>query len=170
MIRNKTRRGRPTFGAIAGVVLSCVTLATASEEAQDLKTRINSKDYSTAKTAVAEAAQQRNVKLVCEGLMHPSLQIRLFAVGEIQNLNNGDAVGPLLDALRANQAKYTGGSETEGLQNELNGKIVSTLRQLTKLPLKEKDILRNINDVEAWTKTNAPSQDATHKNQPSKNK
>ncbi len=169
MILHGSSRLRITFTVAIGLAVSSLFLSTASEEAQDLKTQISSKNYSTAKAAVVEAAHQRNVKLVCEALTHHSLQIRLIAVSEIQKMDDAKAVQPLLEALRANQAKYTGGSETEVLQSELNGKIVSALRQLTKLHLNERDILRAVNDVEAWTNANAATQSGTHTNQPPKN-
>ena len=159
------------FTVATSIVFLCLVLSATSEEAQNLKTRIHSKDYLTAKAAVEEASQHRNVNLVCEALAHPSLQIRLIAVGEIQKIGNSEVVQSLLDALRANQAKYTGGSETEVLQNELNSKIILELQKLTKLDLNEKHISRVINDVEIWTKANARTKDTSSNptNQPSKN-
>lgn len=152
MILNSSSGLRTAFTVAIAIVASSLVLAATSEEARDLKAKIHNKDYSIAKAAVMEAAHQQNMDLVCENLRHSSLQIRLIAVGAILEIDKAEAVQPLLDALRANQAKYTGGSETEALQNELNSKIIAALQQLTKLHLNEKDIPRTIDDIETWIK------------------
>ncbi len=72
----------------------------------------------------------------------------------------GCSVPRLIDALEQNQVVYTGGSETEALQVDLNAALISALRKITGVdcgetdPASDEDISRVLQTGRQWWEEN----------------
>lgn len=94
---------------------------------------ILSKDYSIAERALNRAALEKDSATLVSGLKAISLEIRNRAVIELTKFDDRSLVVDLLDALKSNQTLMSGGSETEGMQRELNRSIINALTKFTGL-------------------------------------
>lgn len=94
---------------------------------------ILARDYYTAKKALDEAVQKKDLTTIALGLKGFSFEIRKDVVTEIKKLDDKSFIPDLIEALEDNQGDLSGGSEVQHLQQELNNHIVSTLEQLTGL-------------------------------------
>ena len=124
------------------------------EENTKLSAAILSKDFDTARRALEVNRKYGAVELVCQSLKHPSLRIKDLAVKHLSEMHDVRAVPFLVAALKDNQVKYTGGTETLVLQSELNRAIIFALKEITGLEFKtdEDDVSKIIRDVKKWEK------------------
>lgn len=94
---------------------------------------ILARDYYTAKKALDEAVQKKDLATIALGLKGFSFEIRKDVIAEIKKLDDKNFILDLIEALEVNQGDLSGGSETQHLQQELNSLLVSALEQLTGL-------------------------------------
>lgn len=93
--------------------------------------QIQDLDFQSAQKMIKEGIGQANAALVAQTLAHPSLIIRRHAAEALARVGSKAEVPLLLDALKHNQGRYSGGSETDELQVDLNVALISALRKLT---------------------------------------
>jgi len=130
---------------------------------------ILSKDYSVAEKALNKAVNEKDSATLALGLKAFSLEIRNRAVIELTKFDDRSLVVDLLDALKTNQTAMSGGSETEGIQRELNRSIINALTKFTDLkfdyvtndslqgciqPCPTPEIARVMQETKAWIDMN----------------
>jgi PBS lyase HEAT-like repeat len=104
---------------------------------QEMQEKILSKDFAVAKKALDDNRQQKRVMAIRMSLKSQFLNIRKEAADAIRELQDKPSVPALIEALENNQVRYTGGSETQLMQAELNKSLLSGLQTLTGLNLTE---------------------------------
>lgn len=124
LLYHEVRGGKVSFGQ----------QDTISMEVQET---ILSKDFAVAKKALDDSREQKRVVAIRMGLKSQFLDIRREAANAIKELQDKPSVPFLTEALENNQVRYTGGSETQLMQAELNKSLLSALQTLTGLNLIE---------------------------------
>jgi hypothetical protein len=104
---------------------------------KEMQEKILNKDFTIAKKALDENKKQRWAIAIRMSLKNQSLIIRQQAADALKELQDKPSVPDLIEALENNQVRYTGGSETQLMQSELNKSLLSALQTLTGLDLIE---------------------------------
>ncbi|NJN47963.1 MAG: hypothetical protein HC808_17445 [Candidatus Competibacteraceae bacterium] len=94
-------------------------------------TAILSADYATAERALDEGIKIEDAELIALALNNPHLEIKLRAAEALAELGDKQSIPCLRDALQENQVVYTGGSEAQALQVELNKALITALEKLS---------------------------------------
>lgn len=117
-----------------------------------MNTDVSSMSVTVAKEAIEKGRHEKDAPTVSRGLQHSSLQIRIQAAKAFGEIDDPGFVPELLTALRDNQAKLTGGTETEIYQRELNTALIAALEQQTHLNLdaEKGNVEHVIRHVEQW--------------------
>lgn len=109
------------------------SLSPTSTPTTDPESLVLSTDYSVAERALRKAIVEKDSSTIRKGLKSQFTGIKIEAVKALSELNDASSIPQLVETLKLNQGVIDGGSEMQGLQNELNKAIVLTLEQLTGL-------------------------------------
>lgn len=132
-----------------------------SAMAEDLTSKLLSPDFETADAALSEAITRRDAALVARALDQTFLEMKIKAARALVDLGDRSSVPRLVATLDANQAAYTGDSETKVQQKELNEALVAALAKHTGLsfgsvdPESAADIARVLQASRAWAEKNS---------------
>lgn len=96
---------------------------------------ILSRDYSTAQRALSHAIAKGDRTVLRRGLKSQLFSIKLAVVTAVAETTDQTFVQTLLETLQNNQAIFSGGTETEALQNDLNFELIVALAKLTGMRL-----------------------------------
>ncbi len=95
--------------------------------------KILSKDYVAAEKALVRAILEKDKETLKLGLKSQFFPIKQKTVEAITEIEDKTFVPDLINALQENQSIFTGGTETEVMQNDLNKTTVFSLSRLTGL-------------------------------------
>src|ERR1700674_2893298 len=90
------------------------------QKGSSLREQILSDNYSVAKGVLDENRRKKDTRLVCLSLSNASLLIKKLAAEALKEIGDKSSVSCLIEALENNQVVYTGGTETQILQQQLN--------------------------------------------------
>lgn len=148
--------------AISSVLLTVLTAipflglqsAGRFQEAQTMRERILSRNFSTAQKVLEENRQRNDIPAICLSLENPFLSIKLQAVEILHVLNDRASIKCLVKVLESNQVELLGGSETQGFQARLNERVVIALNTITGLSFSAKRKLSpaEVRTIKAKTK------------------
>lgn len=123
-----------------------------------LENNILSNDFQVASKALDENVKENDLKSICVSLRSPFFQIRVRAAKSLQKHNLSALVNELITAYENNQVEYTGGSEIEVMQKELDDEVFKTLEIFTGIPRKAKDS-DSILSYKDWLNKNSPKKE-----------
>jgi hypothetical protein len=94
---------------------------------------ILSSDYQSAKDALDNAVLKNDIKTIRLGLKNRINTIQQATVKALAKLKDKDSVPNLIECLKSNQGVFSGGTETEIMQRDLNISIIFALSTITEL-------------------------------------
>lgn len=113
-----------------------------SSQATPITNNILATDYSVAKKFLNKALVEKDLETIRLGLKGFSFQIRIDVVEAIERLKDPRFLPDLATTLEDNQGCFSGGSETDSLQRDLDQQLISAIRQLTNMKLESYESTR----------------------------
>lgn len=119
---------------------------------------ILSRNYATAERALHTAIAEKDLPTLRRGLRSTFFPIKQRSIEALTETKNKLLVVDLIDALRANQAIFSGGTETEVMQNDFNRSLILAIEKLTGLkfkvsaPITSSEVKIVVEKTQAWWK------------------